>query len=105
MGTRGPTPRPNHLKILDGVDEYRINRNEPIPSEGGVFPPVELPPDARAEGHLQCDGRKARFDSEVSNAAPPVLTNPGVLSAEPLFIDVSEDAPWDLDDLAFSSYD
>jgi hypothetical protein len=57
------------------------------------------------EGHLQWDGWKARFGSEVSNAAPPVLTNPGVLSAEPLFIDVSEDAPWDLGDLAFSSYD
>ena len=31
----------------------------------------------------------------VSNAAPPVLTEPGSLPAEPLFIDVSADAPWD----------
>ncbi len=30
-----------------------------------------------------------------ADAAPPVLTEPGVLPSEPLFIDVSADSPWD----------
>lgn len=42
MGKRGKRPESNHLKILKGVDEYRINRDEPTPSDGGVEPPVEL---------------------------------------------------------------
>jgi P27 family predicted phage terminase small subunit len=36
------------LKALEGVKEYRLNRNEPIPTEGGVVPPVKLPPEAQA---------------------------------------------------------
>jgi hypothetical protein len=48
-----------------------------------------------ADGQLQWDGASARFDPQASDAALPVLTEPGVLPAEPLFIDVSEDAPWD----------
>ena len=48
-----------------------------------------------AAGRLQWDSQHARFDPQLSNAALPVLTEPGVLPAEPFFIDVSEDAPWD----------
>ena len=48
MGKRGPTARPTHLKALEGVDEYRLNRDEPIPSAARVTAPVDLPADARA---------------------------------------------------------
>ena len=48
-----------------------------------------------AAGHLQWDQRGQCFDPGVSDAAPPVLTVPGSLPVEPLFIDVSADAPWD----------
>ncbi|MGH3969933.1 MAG: phage terminase small subunit P27 family [Mycobacterium sp.] len=48
MSKRGPTPRPTHLRALEGVKEYRLNRDEPIPSEGQVVPPVQLPADAQA---------------------------------------------------------
>ena len=50
MGTRGSgrKPRPNHLKALEGCRESRINREEPVPSEGAIVPPVELPEDAQA---------------------------------------------------------
>ncbi|MBV8350492.1 MAG: toll/interleukin-1 receptor domain-containing protein, partial [Mycolicibacterium sp.] len=54
-----------------------------------------------AEGHLQWNAKDARFDPEHSSAAPPVLTQPGSLPAEPLYIDVSGDAPWELRSLAF----
>lgn len=46
--TRGRKPRPSHLKALEGVKEFRLNRAEPIPAEGNVVPPVKLPPDAQA---------------------------------------------------------
>ena len=48
-----------------------------------------------AEGHLEWDRLEVRFDSGHSDAAPPVLTEQGALPAEPLYIDVSDDAPWD----------
>jgi P27 family predicted phage terminase small subunit len=48
MGGRGRTPRPTHIRALEGVKEYRLNRNEPVPSQGHVVPPVELPADAQA---------------------------------------------------------
>ena len=48
MGGRGRAPRPTHLKALEGVKEYRLNRNEPIPGEGVIVPPVELSVDAQA---------------------------------------------------------
>ncbi|MGH3970890.1 MAG: toll/interleukin-1 receptor domain-containing protein, partial [Mycobacterium sp.] len=48
-----------------------------------------------AGGCLQWDREQARFDPRVSDAAVPVLTEPGVLPEEPFFIDVSADAPWD----------
>ena len=49
-----------------------------------------------AGGCLQWDGDHACFDAGVSDAAVPVLTQPGVLPVEPLFVDVSADAPWDV---------
>jgi len=54
-----------------------------------------------AEGHLQWDAEESRFDPDVCDASPPVLTKPKVLSAELLCIDVSDGKPWDLSDLAF----
>jgi P27 family predicted phage terminase small subunit len=43
MGGRGRAPRPTHIRALEGVKEYRLNRDEPIPGDGLVIPPVELP--------------------------------------------------------------
>jgi WD domain, G-beta repeat/TIR domain len=54
-----------------------------------------------AEGQLQWNAKDARFDPERSSAAPPVLMEPGSLPAEPLYIDVSGDAPWELGSLVF----
>ena len=48
-----------------------------------------------AGGNLNWDEDGARFDPHRSDAAPPVLTEPGALAAEPLWVDVSDDAPWD----------
>ena len=48
-----------------------------------------------AEGHLQWDEATGRFDPDRSDVALPVLTEPGVLPTEPLYVDVSGDAPWD----------
>jgi P27 family predicted phage terminase small subunit len=48
MGGKGRTPRPTHIRALEGVKEYRLNRDEPIPGEGLVVPPVDLPADAMA---------------------------------------------------------
>jgi DNA-binding beta-propeller fold protein YncE len=48
-----------------------------------------------AGGQLHWEENTARFDPQTSDAAPPVLTEPGSLLAEPLFIDVTDDAPWD----------
>ncbi|MGH3959796.1 WD40 repeat domain-containing protein, partial [Mycobacterium sp.] len=56
---------------------------------------------ALAEGRLQWNANDARFDPEHSSAAPPALTEPGSLPFEPLYIDVSGDAPWDIRALAF----
>lgn len=33
MGRRGPKPAPNHLKLVRGDKESRLNRDEPIPSD------------------------------------------------------------------------
>ena len=44
-----PRPRrPNHLKILAGEREDRINRNEPTPTETSVAPATPLSPAAQA---------------------------------------------------------
>lgn len=48
-----------------------------------------------ANGFLMWDEGTERFDPDRSNAALPVLTQPGVLPVEPLYVDVSGDAPWD----------
>ena len=54
-----------------------------------------------AQGDLQWDKASERFDPQQSDAALPVLTEPGVLAAEPLHVDVSGDAPWDLQAATF----
>ena len=48
-----------------------------------------------AGGRLTWDEDAGRFDPDRSDAALPVLTQPGVLAAEPFYVDVSDDAPWD----------
>jgi WD40 repeat protein len=48
-----------------------------------------------AGGSLDWDAVGTRFDPDRSNAAIPVLSTPGVLPTEPLYVDVSDDAPWD----------
>ncbi|MFD4434056.1 toll/interleukin-1 receptor domain-containing protein, partial [Nocardia sp. NPDC058497] len=48
-----------------------------------------------AGGKLKWDRHTQRFDPERSTVALPVLTEPGVLPTEPLYVDVTEDAPWD----------
>ena len=48
-----------------------------------------------AGGQLAWDQDTARFDPDRSDAALPVLTQPDVLPTEPLYVDVSDDAPWD----------
>jgi WD40 repeat protein len=54
-----------------------------------------------AEGDLRWDANHHRFDPDNSDAAPAALTRSGSLPAEPLYIDVSGDKPWDLGDLTF----
>ena len=48
-----------------------------------------------ADGQLRWNAKEARFDPALSDAAPPVFTESGSLPSEPLYIDVSPDAPWD----------
>jgi WD40 repeat protein len=48
-----------------------------------------------ASGQVVWDEATQRFDPDRSNAVPPVLTAPGALPNEPLYVDVSQDAPWD----------
>ena len=43
-----PPRRPNHLKILAGTREDRVNRNEPLPAESAIVPPVQLSEGAQA---------------------------------------------------------
>ena len=38
----GRSRLPNHLKILAGEREDRINRNEPLPTESAIIPPMSL---------------------------------------------------------------
>jgi P27 family predicted phage terminase small subunit len=49
MGGKGSgrIGKPTHLKVLEGVQESRINRDEPVPAEASLQPPVELDPAAR----------------------------------------------------------
>lgn len=49
IGSGGSRPRkPSHLRALEGVRESRLNRDEPIPGEGAIVPPVELSAEAMA---------------------------------------------------------
>ncbi|MGO9354522.1 MAG: toll/interleukin-1 receptor domain-containing protein [Mycobacterium sp.] len=48
-----------------------------------------------AEGHLHWDEATGRFDPDRSDVALPALKEPGVFPGEPLYVDVSGDAPWD----------
>ncbi|WP_157187418.1 toll/interleukin-1 receptor domain-containing protein, partial [Nocardia vinacea] len=48
-----------------------------------------------AHGHLTWDEPSGRFDPDRSDVALPVLTERGVLAAEPFYVDVTDDAPWD----------
>ena len=48
-----------------------------------------------AAGNLHWDKVNGRFDPDLSDAAPPVLTDPSALSVEPFSIYVGDDAPWD----------
>ncbi|MFI2476910.1 TIR domain-containing protein [Nocardia xishanensis] len=48
-----------------------------------------------AGGRLVWDEAAGRFDPDRSDVALPALTEPGVLVAEPFYVDVSDDAPWD----------
>ena len=54
-----------------------------------------------AGGRLGWDEDAARFDPDSSDAALPVLTAVGSLPTEPLYVDVSDDAPWDVSDKVF----
>lgn len=47
------------------------------------------------DGHLTWDEYAGRFDPDRSDVALPVLTQPGALTTEPFYVDVTEDAPWD----------
>lgn len=57
--------KPTHLKILAGSREDRINRNEPLPTEAAIVPPVQL-----SEGAQKVWDRLA-----------PDLSDKGVLTA------------------------
>ena len=48
-----------------------------------------------AGGEVAWDEATQRFDPDRSDAALPVLTQRGVLPTEPLYVDVTGDAPWD----------
>lgn len=48
MGDRGPKPRPTHLKVISGERESRINRDEPIPTEGRIRKPEDMSEGASA---------------------------------------------------------
>jgi P27 family predicted phage terminase small subunit len=36
MATRGRRAKPTHMKLVEGAEERRINRDEPIPADTGV---------------------------------------------------------------------
>lgn len=48
-----------------------------------------------ADGTVVWDGTNGRFDPSASTAALPALAEPDALGDEPIYIDVSEDDPWD----------
>lgn len=42
MGKRGPAPKPTTLRLLDGAQPSKVNRNEPQARSGKIEPPDEL---------------------------------------------------------------
>jgi len=48
VGGKGFTPRPSHLKALEGCREDRLNRDEPIPADRAIVAPIGLPAEAQA---------------------------------------------------------
>ncbi len=54
-----------------------------------------------AGGQLHWDPNRRCFAPELSNAAVPLLASPGALPAEPAYLDVSDQAPWDPRSSAF----
>ena len=70
-----PPRRPNHLKVLAGVREDRINRNEPTPTESSVAPAMPL-----------CAGAQ-----QVWSRLAPDLIDKGCLT------------PWDVDAFTVSA--
>lgn len=54
-----------------------------------------------ADGTIVWDGTHGRFDPACSTAAPPALVTPDALGDEPIYIDVSEDDPWDANNAIF----
>ncbi|WP_162525837.1 MULTISPECIES: TIR domain-containing protein [unclassified Mycobacteroides] len=54
-----------------------------------------------ADGTLLWDDSNGRFDPDNSTAAPPALATPDSLGTEPVYIDVSHDNPWDIQNPTF----
>jgi hypothetical protein len=54
-----------------------------------------------ADGRLHWDEANLRFDPDGSSAAVPVLTEPGAVATEPVYVDVSDDSPWDAQEHTF----
>lgn len=49
MGRRGPKPAPNHLKVVRGDQESRLNRDEPVPTDlGPAIAPASISDGGRA---------------------------------------------------------
>ena len=49
-----------------------------------------------AGGTVRWDEDCQRFEPRISSAAAPLLLQPGALPAEPFYVDVTADAPWDV---------
>lgn len=47
MGKRGIPPKPAKLRLLDGAQPSKVNRNEPIPRSGKIEPPEDMSADVR----------------------------------------------------------
>lgn len=47
------------------------------------------------DGHLEWDPETGCFDPALSTAAVPALVVPGSLPTEPIYVDISNDSPWD----------
>ncbi|MFL0157111.1 TIR domain-containing protein [Mycobacteroides chelonae] len=54
-----------------------------------------------ADGTLLWDDSHGRFDPDNSTASPPALAVPDALGTEPVYIDVSQDNPWDIQNPVF----